>query len=57
MSQNFTQPEEIEYALVEMIKRDNEDGVADYLLDFIGIASEDKKPDFDRVRNQPGEHS
>ncbi len=57
MSQNLTQPEEIDRILLEMLGQDNKEDATGCSSDFISAASANVKPEFNRNCNQPGEPS
>jgi len=57
MSQNLTQPEEIDHVLMEMVGHDMKEGTPDLSIGFAGAAPDNEKPEFNRHCNQSGEPS
>lgn len=57
MSQNLTQPEEIEYVLREMAGHDMKEGAPDLSSGFAGAVPAIEKPECNRSCNQSGEPS
>lgn len=57
MSQNLTQPEEIDHVLMEMAGHDMKVGAPDLSSGFVGAVPANEKPEFNRNCNQSGESS